>query len=100
MSGRPVRAGASPSRTPPNDGRAAHADAPRFPPRLAGLAASFAVTFALNQARVVALFYAYRHDRAWFDALHGYVGPLLLIAAAGVFFSWWVRRHVPLPRAR
>ncbi|MBL8382716.1 MAG: archaeosortase/exosortase family protein [Burkholderiales bacterium] len=60
--------------------------------RLAGLAAALALTYVLNQGRVLALFYAYRLDRAWFDALHGYVGPLVLIAVAGAFFAFWVRR--------
>jgi exosortase/archaeosortase family protein len=38
--------------------------------------------WALNQARVLALVYAYRHERGWFDALHSLWAPLLLVAAA------------------
>ncbi len=58
--------------------------------RLAGVAAASVLVFAANQVRVVALFYAFRIDRAYFDALHGYVGPLILVAIGGLFFAWWI----------
>jgi exosortase/archaeosortase family protein len=64
--------------------------------RLAGVAVALALTFALNQARVLALFYALRADRAWFDALHGFVGPLLLVGAAAAFFAAWLRAFAPV----
>lgn len=67
--------------------------------RLAGVAAALALTLALNQVRVLALFYALRADRAWFDALHGFVGPLVLVAAAAGFFAFWLRAFAPAPRS-
>ncbi len=48
--------------------------------------------FALNQVRVLALFFAYRHDQGWFDVLHGVVAPLVLIAATAAFFLVWLDR--------
>ena len=63
-----------------------------FSRRVLGVFVGGAVVFVLNQARVIALFYALRHDRAWFDTLHGVVTPLLLIMAAGVFFACWLDR--------
>ena len=60
--------------------------------RLAGLALGLPLVFALNQLRVLALFYAFRSDRAWFDLLHGAVAPLLLVLAVGVFFIVWLNR--------
>lgn len=51
--------------------------------------------FALNQLRVVALFFSFRSDRALFDQLHGLVAPLLLIVLVLAFFvlllQWDVR---------
>lgn len=61
--------------------------------RLGGLLAGTLVVFVLNQARVVALFYAFRSDKAVFDMLHGVVGPLLLIVAAAAFFVIWLNRY-------
>lgn len=44
--------------------------------------------FVINQARILALFYAYRADRALFDTLHTAVLPALLVAlAAGYFYA-------------
>lgn len=61
--------------------------------RLTGLLAGTAVVFLLNQARVVALFYAFRSDKALFDMLHGIVAPMLLIIAAAAFFVIWLNRY-------
>ena len=54
----------------------------------------------LNQARIVALFFANRADAELFDALHGMIAPLLLIACSLLFFLYWLQRYAPLePRA-
>jgi len=60
--------------------------------RLVGLLAGWPLVFVLNQVRVLALFYAFRHDRSTFDLLHGAVAPLVLILAVGVFFMLWLGR--------
>lgn len=65
----------------------------RWRARLLGLAAGSLVVFALNQGRVLALFFALRTDRGLFDALHGVVCPLMLILGAGVFFAAWLNRY-------
>ncbi|MCH8180649.1 MAG: exosortase/archaeosortase family protein [Proteobacteria bacterium] len=49
--------------------------------------------FALNQLRLLALFYSYRDDRALFNLLHGLVAPGALVAAALVFVAWVYRQH-------
>lgn len=60
--------------------------------RLLGIAAGTIAIFALNQARIVALFYAFRNDRVLFDTLHGMVTPLLMVVGAALFFAFWLRR--------
>jgi exosortase/archaeosortase family protein len=65
--------------------------------RLAGLAAGTLLTFALNQARVVGLFYAFRADRELYASLHGVVTPLAMALAAGAFFVAW---HARFARTR
>lgn len=60
--------------------------------RLTGLLATLPCVFVLNQLRIVALFYAFRHDRALFELLHGTAAPLVLVCLAGLFFhAWWQR---------
>jgi exosortase/archaeosortase family protein len=54
--------------------------------RLAGLALGLGLVFALNQARILTLFYAFRSERALFDMLHTTVLPAVLIAAVVLYF--------------
>lgn len=54
--------------------------------RLIGLALGLVLIFALNQARILALFYAYRNERSLFDLLHTSVLPAVLIAAVALYF--------------
>lgn len=58
--------------------------------RAAGVLAGLVLVFALNQARIVTLFYAARAHSTLFDALHGTVTPLLLVVAAAAFYAVWV----------
>jgi exosortase/archaeosortase family protein len=60
--------------------------------RLLGMGAGLVLVFVANQVRVASLFYAFRHDRALFDALHGVVTPMLLIAVVALFFAGWLAR--------
>lgn len=61
--------------------------------RLAGMVLGIMVTLALNQVRVIGLFYAYRMDRGVFDTLHGVVAPMLLIVAVAGYFLFWLNWH-------
>lgn len=54
--------------------------------RLVGLALGLGLVFALNQARILALFYAFRNERTLFDLLHTTVLPVVLIAAVVLYF--------------
>jgi exosortase/archaeosortase family protein len=59
--------------------------------RLLGLAAALPFVFILNQARVLALFWALRAHRDWFAPLHGLVAPLAMVTLVTVFFLGWLR---------
>jgi exosortase family protein XrtM len=54
--------------------------------RLAGLGLGVVLVYLLNEARILALFYAYRSDRELFDLLHTVVAPIVLIAFVAVYF--------------
>jgi exosortase/archaeosortase family protein len=57
--------------------------------RALGLLVGVPVVFAVNQVRILALFYAYRSDQALFDPLHGIVAPIVMILlVAGYFYAW------------
>lgn len=60
--------------------------------RFVGAAAGLALVFILNQARIIALFYAYREQPSSFDLLHGFVAPLTLVVACTAFFLFWLGR--------
>jgi exosortase/archaeosortase family protein len=57
-----------------------------------GIALGLLLIWLLNQGRIVALFYAVRHDLALFNLLHGYVLPLVIVAAGSLFYLWWASR--------
>lgn len=61
--------------------------------RLQGALLGAVWVFALNQVRLLALFYSYREDRPLFNLLHGLVAPGLLVAATLLFVAWVYRRH-------
>lgn len=65
--------------------------------RAMGLAIGAVLVFALNQVRVLTLFYAFRTNRELFDMLHGIVAPLLLIFAVTAFFIIWLHLSAPRP---
>ena len=58
--------------------------------RLTGLLAGLVWVFALNQLRIVALFYAFRSDAGLFDLLHTAAAPLLMVVLTGLFFHLWL----------
>lgn len=63
--------------------------------RAAGFGLGLVLAFALNQARIVALFHAFRSDQALFDLLHTTVAPVLLVIALVLYFHAWLRHCRP-----
>ena len=63
----------------------------RWMHRFAGLVLGVMVVYLANQARIVALYFALRHNHELFAALHGYIAPTLIIALGCAFYLWWMR---------
>jgi exosortase/archaeosortase family protein len=63
--------------------------------RILGLGLGLTLAFILNQARIIALFHAYRSDQALFDMLHTTLAPVLLIIAIALYFHAWLRYSQP-----
>lgn len=57
--------------------------------KLKGAALGVLIVYALNQGRIVALFFTAQQNRKWFDLLHGYIAPTLIIVLSCLFFMWW-----------
>lgn len=65
----------------------------RWRDRFMGLAIGITGVFVLNQARILALFYAFRSHRPLFDTLHTLVLPALLVAVVALYFYVFLHRH-------
>lgn len=69
--------------------------------RLLGITVGVGFVYLLNQVRIVALYYAFQYDRSLFAAIHGYIGPAIIVLLASAFFLLWMRRdaraHVSAP---
>ncbi len=59
--------------------------------KLVGLTLGVLLIYLANQARIVGLYFALRHDRELFAALHGYIAPTLIIAVGFLFYLWWMQ---------
>lgn len=68
-------------------------------PRALGLGLGLLLAFALNQARIIALFHAFRSDRGLFEMLHTTILPMLLVAAVGLYFHACLRISRPRQHA-
>jgi len=68
--------------------------------RSKGLLLGALLVFAVNQARILTLFYAYRTDHNLFDSLHALVMPIaVILAVAGYFYAWLVHASPSTPAA-
>jgi exosortase family protein XrtM len=62
-----------------------------FRDRLIGVAAGTGFVFAVNQVRVLVLFFSVQSHPAWFGPLHGLIAPLSVVVLVVVFFLCWLR---------
>jgi exosortase family protein XrtM len=61
--------------------------------RIVGIFLGLAFVLVLNQARILALFYAHRSNLMLFDYLHGIFLPIGLVVLTSLFFLWWTASH-------
>lgn len=62
---------------------------------LVGLLVGSAVVFVLNQFRIVALYFVVAWQRDWFEAVHGFAAPILIVVLCGIGFLGWLRLTEP-----
>ena len=66
-------------------------------PKLIGILLGVALVFVLNQLRIITLYLTLRHDAGWFDMLHGYLLPSVIVFAVCGFFLAWAHSATPRP---
>lgn len=54
-----------------------------------GLLVGTVLVFALNQIRVVSLYFVAAYHQPYFELVHGFLAPLLIIAVVALFFLYW-----------
>lgn len=59
--------------------------------KVIGLLVGTLLIYTLNQGRIVGLYFALQQHQALFSALHGYIGPTLIIAVGCLFFTGWMQ---------
>jgi exosortase family protein XrtM len=58
--------------------------------RVLGFLLGTPVVYVVNQARILALFYAYRTNTSLFDLLHGTVTPIAVVLLVSWYFYAWL----------
>ena len=56
-----------------------------------GLFAGILTVYAINQIRIVGLYYIVEYNRLWFPPVHTYYAPTLIIFLVAGFFLVWTR---------
>ena len=57
--------------------------------KLVGLALGVLLMYSLNIARISGLYFVVAYHNDWFNLIHTYLAPSLLIVIACLFFAWW-----------
>jgi exosortase/archaeosortase family protein len=68
--------------------------------RLGGFLLGLPVVFAVNEFRILALFYANRSDHGLFDVLHATVTPIAVILLVAGYFYVCLSRYTPVSQTR
>jgi exosortase family protein XrtM len=63
--------------------------------RVFGMLAGIPLIYLLNQARILALFYSHRSSPDLFDALHGFIAPVVMVLLIAAYFYVWLFRTQP-----
>lgn len=58
--------------------------------RITGILGAVCLVLALNQLRLITLFYLAAYREAWFLPTHVYIAPMLMIIVGALFFIWWI----------
>jgi exosortase/archaeosortase family protein len=60
--------------------------------RIYGILLALPIIYALNQARILGLFFSLRNGGRWFDAFHGLLAPVIMVVIIVAYFQTWISR--------
>lgn len=58
-------------------------------PKFFGLVGAVALTYLLNEVRVIGLYFVAAHRPTWFEGLHNLFVPTYIVLASLLYFLWW-----------
>ena len=59
--------------------------------KMIGLVGGVVLIYSLNQLRIVALFFSLLEDAALFAAIHGYIGPVIIVLITAYCYLVWIK---------
>lgn len=60
--------------------------------KLVGIVTGLILIYVLNQIRIATLFFILPVNKQMFYAIHGYIGPTLILVLSCIFFLMWIRK--------
>lgn len=52
------------------------------------------IAYCANQLRILALYAVARDGRHWFELVHGYLAPGLMVLSIGLYFTLWIEGNL------
>ncbi len=63
-----------------------------------GVIAGTALVFVLNQVRIVSLFFIAAYHKNFFELVHGFLAPVIIIVITSAFFLLWFKWAQPIQK--
>jgi exosortase family protein XrtM len=68
--------------------------------KLLGLLLGIGLIYSINLLRIFALYFVIAYQPGWFQLIHTYIAPTLMVIFGSVYFAWWAfgstnRLHEP-----
>jgi exosortase family protein XrtM len=57
--------------------------------KLTGLILGITLIYVLNLLRIIVLYFVLVYYPDWFELLHEYIAPTLMVLVACAYFAWW-----------
>lgn len=62
---------------------------------LIGLISGTVLVFLVNQVRIISLFFIAAYHKNWFELVHGFLAPIIIVLLTAVFFFRWLKWSQP-----
>jgi len=59
--------------------------------KIVGLVGALALVYVINQFRLIGIYFIVAYEYDWFQIVHSYLAPTIIIIINCIFFLWWVK---------